>query len=256
VNYRTYQPGLMNTALQDPYGQAFQRSLGIVKDYLLARTKTAVQQRFPSLAVPDAIGAIGNERKIDQGNDIQLSPAETPVAYAARLRDAWNIWMLGGAAWGMLKAFAAQGYFPQLVCQNGLYYSVDTGLNLSITQGPSLSFPLWTEFFVWFNATPSSWSSIVVPPTPSSVPSIYELRKFRHNIIDRWKPAWAKCVGIGVLTSGTGGILGSPGVVLGEMGLTLGGGTFVWFSASDELELGFPPGPRTLGSGYTLGQQV
>lgn len=233
----------MPTALRSAYGQAYARALGIVKDWFAAQTRAAVQQRFPQYAALDGQAAIGNERSIDQGNDIQLVSPETYAAYGARLRDAWNLWRLGGSAWGMLKAFAAQGYFPQLLCANGLIYSVDGSLNLTITQGGTLSFqiPFWNTFMVWFLSTPSSWSSIASPPTTSSVPNIYELRKLRDTIINRWKPAWAICIGIAVLVSGTPGIWGAPGSTWGGGGATWDSANIYWFSPQDQLLWGLPP---------------
>jgi hypothetical protein len=252
-NYRTAKPALMPTALQDPYGQSFERAQGIVFDYYAQQARVAVQQRFPQCAAADSLGALGQERLIDQGNDIQLSSPETAVNYAARLRDAWNLWQLGGSAWGMLKAFAAQGYFPQIMCQNGLSYQVDSMLNLTITVGGPLTFPLWSEFFVYFATPPSSWSSMVSPPTPSSVPSIYELRRLRKIVLNRWKPGWTVCVGIAVITSGSPGIWGAPGAVWGT---GTWGGTVLWYSATDDLTWSFPPSYTWGMSGLTWGAQV
>lgn len=253
-NYRTSEPALMHTPLKDVYGQAFTRARGIVKDYLAQQVRQAVVQRMPAFAAPDSLGAIGAERNIDRGDSIQLGSEETTAAYAQRLIDAWNLWTLGGTAWGMLKAFAAQGYFPQLVCANGLFYSVNGSLVLSITQGPVLSLPLpiWNQFFVWFGTAPSSWTSIATPPTSSTVPSRTDVQLLRR-IINLWRPAWAKCIGIGVSVSG-GEIWGAPGVTWGG-GQVWGAGSVVWFSADDILTWGLPPG-ITWGSGYTWGQQV
>jgi hypothetical protein len=257
LSYADYQAATAPTMFQGPYGQAFQRALGLVKDYLYLRAKLSVTARFPDFAPADALGAIGDERKIDQGVDAQLSSPETSKAYAQRLINAWLTWLLGGTAWGMLQAFAAQGYFPQIVCANGLVYSVDSGLNLTVTQGPALGFqiPFWNTFFIWFGTLPSSWTDVATPPTPSSSPSLYEVQRLRRIILNRWKPAWALCIGIAVQTSGLGGILGAPGITLGEAGLTLGGGTVAWFGPNNYLTIGLPPA-RPLGSPYTLGEQV
>lgn len=260
MGYRDVQPALMPTALRGPYGQAYARALGIVKDFYAMQTRQAVQQRFPQYAAPDGQGAIGTERLIDQGNDIQLTSPETYAAYGARLRDSWNIWKLGGTAWGMLKAFAAQGYFPQLVCANGLIFSVTPGtLALNITQGAPLTFqiPFWNTFFVWFSSAPSSWTTITSPPTPTSVPSLYELRRLRRICINRWKPAWAICIGIAVLTSGTPGIWGAPGSTWAGAGATWDNAVVYWFSPADELPWGLPPndtfGDYEWGVGLTWG---
>jgi hypothetical protein len=256
VSYRTIQAELMPTGLRDPYGQSFTRAFGIIKDHYAQRARTAVMQRFPDHAAEDALGALGDERGIDRGDSVQRSPPEARAAYAARVKDAWEAWTLGGTAWGMLKAFAHQGYFPYIKCANGLVYNVDVDLNLTITDGPPLPdlLGLWSQFFVWFATAPTSWTDIQTPPTPTSIPSIYEVRRIRHAIIDRWKPAWTRCVGIGVLVSGGPGIWGAPGAKWGTG--TWGSAVIRWFSATDSLTWGFPPSYKWGMAGLTWGGQV
>lgn len=256
MTYRRIQAELMPTGLRDQYGQSFNRSFGIVKDWLAQRARTAVMQRFPEKASEEGLGAIGQERGIDQGNSIELPVVESAAAYAARVKDAWNLWTLGGTAWGMLKAFAAQGYFPYIKCANGLVYNVDGNLDLTITEGPPLPslLGLWSHFFIWFSPAPTSWTDIVTPPTPGSTPSIYEIRRIRHAIINRWKPAWTRCVGIGVLVSGSPGIWGAPGATWGSG--TWGSAVVKWFSATDQLTWGFPPSYEWGMSGLKWGGQV
>jgi hypothetical protein len=256
VSYRAVQASLGHTPLQDPRGQAWLRAFGIVKDFLAQRARASVLQRMPLSAAEDALGVLGTERGVDLGSSLQRSPAEALSAYRERVRRAWETWGLGGTAWGMLKAFAAQGYYPEIVCANGLVYSVDVGLNLTIVQGPPLAslLRLWSHFFVWFRAPPSSWTDIVSPPTPSSTPSIYELRRLRHIVIDRWRPAWTRCIGIGVLVSGGPGIWGAPGSTWGTG--TWGSSVVKWFSATDRLTWGFPPSYRWGTAGLKWGGQV
>src|SRR5262245_60066308 len=106
----------MPTGLADPYGQAFVRAHGIVLDYYAQRARASVQQRMPGSAAPDGLGAVGTERGIDMGDSPQRNPPEDVATYAARVRAAWELWRFGGTPLGMLRAFGAQGYYPQLVC--------------------------------------------------------------------------------------------------------------------------------------------
>lgn len=256
MSYRQSEPQLAPTALQDPYGQSYLRARGIVKDYIAQQARQAVLQRFPQYAAADALGAIGDERSIDQGIDPQLSPSETNAAYALRLRDAWNLWVKGGTAWGILLALAAQGYTTaHIIQQNGLEFSL-SGSNLVIaTRSPLSLNPVlprwgqgfwgtgqwggatpWNLFLVYFPSPPSSWTNIVNPPTATSAPSIVELRKLRR-IINLWRPAWAVCAGIGAVISGAPAFWGS-----GAWGTGSWGGSVVWFSGTDVATWGYPIG--------------
>lgn len=237
MSYAKFEPGLVPTPLQDPYGQAFLRAFGLQKDAFVGQAKQAVSYRFPDFAPPDALAAIGRERLIDQGSDPQLATPETSAAYAGRLRDAWNIWLKGGTAWGMLIALAAQGYTgAHILQQNGLDYSLSGG-NLVITATPNFrAGDPWSRFLVYFPSAPSSWTSIVNPPTPSSAPTIFELRKLRR-IIKLWKPAAALCYAIGVVTSGAPAFWGQTGA---QWGTGHWGGSITWFSATDQITYTFP----------------
>lgn len=237
MSYAKYEPSLVPTPLQDPYGQAFLRAMGLQKDSYVFQAKQAVGYRFPDFAPPDALSAIGRERLIDQGIDPQLSPSETSAAYAARLKDAWNIWLKGGTAWGMLIALAAQGYTgAHVLQQNGLDFSLSGG-NLVITTVPIFrSGDPFSRFLVYFPSPPSSWTNIVNPPTPSSAPTLQELRKLRR-IINLWKPACALCYAIGVVTSGAPAYWGQNGA---QWGTGHWGGGITWFSATDYATWDFP----------------
>lgn len=250
MGYRNFQPAIQPTALQDPYGQAWMRAQGIVKDYLLDLARHATQLRFPSFASPDALGAIGSERLIDKGTSPQLGTPETDAAYAVRLKNAWSIWSLAGTAWGLLTAFKAQGYAPTLVQQNGLQFTLDGGGNVVITVGAPLAVPIWNMFEVWFPTVPSSWTDIHNPPTLTSAPSITELRRLRR-IINLWKPAHMFCIGIGVLVSGH--IWGEPNLLWGEMGAEWGPADVVYFPATDVLVWGYPPQQAWGQAGLTWG---
>jgi hypothetical protein len=104
VSYRAWRMSLVPTTHQRPTGQAFQGALGDVEDALIDRAKQAVKARFPLLAPPDALTALGVERQLPQG------PGESTAAYAARLQGAWLLWPWAGTPYGLLRAFWDAGY--------------------------------------------------------------------------------------------------------------------------------------------------
>jgi hypothetical protein len=203
VPYSSFQIQRSPTALQRPYGRSWMRAHGGLKDYYLGQAKQAVQQRFPSLATTDALGALGSERLIDRGAGPQVASPETDAAYAERLRTAWDLWYWGGTAYGLLTALAAQGYSPVIICQNGQRHTVSGGV-LSTVSGTPWTFDppnLWNTFLVLFPTPPSSWTNIQNPPTSSSAPTADEVARLVRTI-NLWKPAHAICAGIQVVTSG------------------------------------------------------
>src|SRR5260370_27218568 len=102
--YRQYRQSLVPTTHQRPQGQAWQGLMGDVEDTLVDRAKQAVKARFPLLAPPDALTALGVERQLPQG------PSETTAAYGARVQNAWNTWPWAGTAYGLLSALQVLGY--------------------------------------------------------------------------------------------------------------------------------------------------
>lgn len=95
-------------------GRAHMAALGIRLDALHELFTAAVHARLPGAGPDDALEVIGQDRGLPQG------PSETDLAYAARLKDAWDIWGgddtpvtgVGGGAGsplGMLNALKAAG---------------------------------------------------------------------------------------------------------------------------------------------------
>jgi hypothetical protein len=209
--YSDYSVVLNPTALRSPYGAAFARALGIVKDHYMTRVRVGTKLRFPDYATPEALGAIGDERLIDRSADTLMSTSETDAQYAARLKSTWKDgWYWGGTAFGMLRALAFQGYStansagPTIIQQNGIWWTLDGSGNLVITVMPAWSFAppnLWSTFLVMFASPPAPWSSISNPPTPSSIPSADEIAKL-VRIINLWRPGHMTCAGIQVVQSG------------------------------------------------------
>ncbi len=258
MTYAEYEAGIVQTALQKPYGQSFLRGLGIVKDWVVGQTKTGVQYRFPDFAVPDALGAIGDERSIGQGIDTLTGANESSTDYADRLKNAWaaddafgaqpdtddSIWYWGGTGFGMLRAFAALGYGQDvtIIQQNGVYYSLDGSDNLVIANHAALSgWPYWNSFLVLFSTTPASWTAPAQVCTSSTVPSLNEINRL-IQLIRIWRPAQMLCLGIQLTVSGRVWGLppsGSSGAPVWGTG-TWGGSVIRW---GDPPTQAYPPAP-------------
>src|SRR6267142_201537 len=123
TTYRQYRQSLVPTTMQRPVGQAFQGEIGDVEDAAMDRAKQSVKARFPLLAPPDALTAIGRERMIPQ------APGESNASYAARLQDAWNTWPWAGTPFGVLRALYSSGYRNVVLAQvrGGVQYTLDNG---------------------------------------------------------------------------------------------------------------------------------
>lgn len=181
-----------------------------MKDFYLQQAKAGVKLRFPDQATPDALAAIGDERLIDQGNDPLTGTTETQAAYAARVKGAWGqdnntggLWYWGGTAFGMLTALAAQGYTGiHLIQQNGIDWTLPAGVITATARTPwSFATSNWNQFILVMPTAPASWTGMVTPPTPTSVPSQDEVQKL-FRIIDLWRPVHMLCAGILVIVSG------------------------------------------------------
>lgn len=237
MSYRQVQAALGNTPLQTPYGQSFLRAHGIVKDAVAQRARTSVMQRLPLSCAADALGALGTERGIDLGQSLERPTAEPLADYRERVREAWTLWRFGGCPIGMLVAFAVQGYYPEIVCANGSVYSVAPGAfgsgtwaagtwrdeaaiaaELIIGSTAPLKSRPWNSFFVWFPTAPASWTTPTTPPTTSTVPDVYEIRRLFSICVNRWKPAWTECLFIGASVGAGPGVWGAPNRFWGDGG--------------------------------------
>jgi hypothetical protein len=223
MSYRAWRMSLVPTTHQRPTGQAFQGALGDVEDALIDRAKQAVKTRFPLLAPPDALTALGVERQMPQG------PGESAAAYAARLQDAWSSWVWAGTPYGMLRAFWATGYTNVVLAQvrGGYQYTLDAGGNLVVSTGGTwtptyVGDPFWSKFTIIFpTPLPASWVAGGIPASTSNEAN------FIRSIANTWKPGHATLDRIVIVTAGR--VLGYPIRTIGAGNGTLGGGTStVW----------------------------
>ncbi len=215
--YADYQVALSPTALQGPNGAAFQRALGLTKDWLVGRLKAGVKCRMPLVAFEDALSALGWERGLQKGI------TESPRDYAARLVGSWQAWQLAGTAGAILEQLLLAGYPNAAIAQqnNALFYRDQEGA-LQVASLPSYNGgprrwtidengAQWSRFQVLLPLpmatdpeTGENWNPIS-PLTANSLPSLPEMDKIRGIIAD-WKSANAICSGIvAVKTAGLWG---------------------------------------------------
>lgn len=214
--------------MQRERGRLFWGAIGQVLDELNAKMKEATLARFPDTAPDDALEHIGADRKLDQG------PTETNDAFRARLKRAFELWVLGGSHKGMLLELKAQG-FPMgtngahIVQHNGRYSYLDGSDNLVLGDTMACinranllgsipgTLPGWT-----LDARDQFYSKFAVL-FPVDVPALRPNTETagRLNVaVRKWKPG--KGIYVGAFVVETGGCLGWPlGQVLGDGG-TLG----------------------------------
>lgn len=158
MGYSSYQVATAPTFLKGPYGAAWMRAHGIVKDYYANRVRQAVQYRFPQYASADALAIIGDERGIARG------ATESDASYAARLVDAWDAWTYGGTPFGILSQLQASGYIDVLLAgalgTGAIIFDEDEGGDFETFTLPWFirSNCPWNTFDVLFDAPlPSNW---------------------------------------------------------------------------------------------------
>lgn len=113
--YHDWFQAIVPAPMQTPKGLTFAGGLGAAKDWLLARLKIGIKQRFPSYAFPDALTQIGVDRMLPAG------PDDTPQTYAATLLNAWEIWPWGGLPFGLLSALNRAGFGQPVMLMQNLY---------------------------------------------------------------------------------------------------------------------------------------
>lgn len=220
-NFETFQSvNLAPGFLRDPWGTAFNGSLGKRKDAHVALLKEAVKCRMPGPAPSDALALLGAERGIDRGN------GEAEASYRQRVRNAWDTWRWAGTAYGMLLAFYWAGYRPQsgkVILQTqgdatagGYQYELRADFDPAI-HAPEESLvvtslgvvhlggtpaELWQDFAVFFvNPILTAWG----PPPADGSSEVEGIRR----LIQKWKPGHARCVQLRVIPGITWGVGGT-----------------------------------------------
>jgi hypothetical protein len=217
--YREYALDAAPPWLLEPDGAAALRALGDVRDGLVQQAKAGVKARFPRLASPDALTAIGEERGLPR------SPTDTDAAYAERLVGAWEEWGWAGTPTGVLKALWHAGYTNVVLVTTRRAHTLDGAGDLvtSVLSPPRAFSPgaaFWNAFLVWF-PTPfiAAWSGGVPSTSSAEADSV-------RRLVNRWKPAHAWPVGY--VATVTGHFWGEPGLQWGDSGIDWGGTNVRW----------------------------
>lgn len=235
--FRTYRDEHEDNApawLLEPYGSAFLRSLGGLKDKLVSFLRSGVRERFVSLAPSDALPHLAWERRLPQGTP------ETEADWRARLKDAWALWEDGaGTPLGILRELTVFGYPTDgnvwIYTAGGRAFTLDGDGELVVEKGVAATFDLdgWNRFFVYFGPeVPDDWSGGI--PEGNSL----EADRIRAAI-RRWMPRHVVFEKIVIQESGS--IWGEPLLEWGAADLEWNGDITIWPPTSG-LVWGYPSG--------------
>lgn len=235
ATFKNYQPSILPGFLSGPNGFAYAGVLGNLKDQIGNDVRAAAVVGMPNALQPDALPAIAFERQLQRGL------AETDAQFAGRLQQAFDAWKLAGTPLAILLQLEILYPTTQIaiITQAGLVFTLlppAVGLTifdrLVITEIPGgWSFDgnnglpnvngFWSRFCLLIYDPPASWTSITVPPTSGTSPSLNEVNDLT-KIVLKWKPAKATFMGTIVRTSGL--LWGyPPSQNWGDPGLVWGG---------------------------------
>lgn len=236
--YAQHQQDLMPGALRGPYGLAWARAQGTLKDQLVTRARQSVYLGGVSdpegrgrQAPDDALARLGADASLDR------SPLDTAATYRARLAAAWEVHGWAGTPYGYAYAlsltsaqirgarFVAQYQWTppdSLTALWSRFWAIAWTGALTVgrfTVGP------WAE--VGANASPFSMlvvGSFVVGDgsTVGSDMTVAQLGEIRRALA-KWKNARDR---VPALMLASGAIVGTPGLVVGSF--TVGGSVITY----------------------------
>lgn len=203
---------------RDDGSVAVEGAYGKEKDGQLDRARQAMLAGFPGLAPTDAIGYIGQERRLPRVT------GETADAYAERLRTCWDGldgWSYAGSHGSLLRALERAG-LPMgdpdgcHIIQRTKRYSWLDGADVVFAEHDGWTFntqppAIWNQFGLLFGADVADLD--VDTPLADTL----------NLTVRLWKPAKARFMGTWVVVSGP--TWGWPiGVAWGDLGRDWGGG--------------------------------
>ena len=106
--YADFQPGLYPTGLAGPYGTAWGRSQGTMKDRVITLAIDAVDAGLVLRCPADALPLLGADVSLEQ------LPGETSTAYRTRISQAWDTWPWAGTRTGLETVFTLLGLTVRL----------------------------------------------------------------------------------------------------------------------------------------------
>lgn len=102
--YADFQPGLYPTGLAGPYGTAWGRSQGTMKDRVITLAIDAVDAGLVLRCPTDALPLLGADAQLEQ------LPGELDAAYRTRIAGAWDTWPWAGTRTGLLTVATQLSY--------------------------------------------------------------------------------------------------------------------------------------------------
>lgn len=171
-------------------GSLWNRVLGIVKDAISTTARTAVSQRFASLAHIASL--------VDLLADRNLDPAwrETETSVRERIKQAWATWQLAGTKAGLSKAIELAGYTNYEIIEQTEDGSIGWWQFYVDIRAPfpwtdtHLSDGIWDAPGVWGDG--GSWAEDMPAP---------DLSRLRLAV-RKWKGLHAECICIRIIHSG------------------------------------------------------
>jgi hypothetical protein len=97
--YADFQPGLYPTGLAGPYGTAWGRSQGAMKDRVITLAIDAVDAGLVLRCPADALPLLGEDVALPR------LPLDTDDSYRSRVSAAWDTWPWAGTRTGLLNVF-------------------------------------------------------------------------------------------------------------------------------------------------------
>jgi hypothetical protein len=119
MNFQDFEVELAPPWLRGRWGEAWARTLGLVKDMLAEGGVEAIKARFLRGGPADALAYAGTDRWIER------APGEGDASYRARLLSAFETWRLAGTNKGITTALAAIGYPKARVFENHDWFPSD-----------------------------------------------------------------------------------------------------------------------------------
>lgn len=185
-------------------GELVLYSLGRVEDEWMERLRQGLNARFPTRAPSDALGAIGQDRRIVKGF------VEADATYASRLLRWLDDWKTAGNPFSLMQQVKAYSGATRLrtVDQRGNWFTLDGDDQAYVfDQGnwdwDGLPDTNWSRFWLIIYSETGPWERVEwgthdwgeAGRTWGSTATPEEVKSIR-GIVRDWKPAHAKCVKI------------------------------------------------------------
>jgi hypothetical protein len=219
--YRDWQMEVAPPWLRHPQDDGWHRAMGDAKDSLVELLRQGVKARFVTLAPPDALAALGQERGL-----LRLA-GESDASFAGRIQAAWDSWQWAGTPFGLLFVLKGMGFSGAAILTpdrealgKGLMHELDGQDALVSTPLPARK---------WFATTELGWNHyelLLRPPLPAGWPVADESSEANvlRSVLTAWGSGHAKCNRVVVYSSGQ--LFGYPVRTFGAAG-TFDGGAVV-----------------------------